>query len=334
MAARHVASAALHIGLDDATCTLATSDTNGSHDRLVPLRSSSWFANALRAAVSALRSGATTPTRVRLLHTLCELAWLLARNSEISAALAMCDWVGSGSSDDSGLLNACLIDLKAHPGGTHRCMLQLGWALRACGRYSAAQQVHELSLNVMRHNHGSKDHSDVATSLWSLAQVYKSQGRLDDSASLQEESLAMCRRIHGSKDHSSVAVSLCSLAQVYLAQGRLDDSASLQEESLAMKRRIHGSKDHSSVAASLCSLAQVYKAQGRLDDSASLAGESLVLARRLHGSKAHSDVAASMCSLAQVYKAQGRLDDSASLHEEPLAMARRIHGSKDHSDVA
>ena len=61
-----------------------------------------------------------------------------------------------------------------------------------------------------RRIHGSKDHSDVAVSLCSLAQVYEAQGRLDDSASLHEESLAMYRRIHGSKDHSSgyIAVSL------------------------------------------------------------------------------------------------------------------------------
>ena len=56
-----------------------------------------------------------------------------------------------------------------------------------------------------RRIHGSKDHSDVAVSLCSRAQVYETQGRLDDSASLQEESLAMARRIHGSKDHSDVA---------------------------------------------------------------------------------------------------------------------------------
>ena len=49
-----------------------------------------------------------------------------------------------------------------------------------------------------RRIHGSKDHSDVAASLWSLARVYLAQGRLDDSASLQEESLAMDRRIHAS----------------------------------------------------------------------------------------------------------------------------------------
>ena len=51
-----------------------------------------------------------------------------------------------------------------------------------------------------RRIHGSKDHSEVAASLHSLALVYKAQGRLDDSASLQEESLAMARRIHGSRD--------------------------------------------------------------------------------------------------------------------------------------
>ena len=85
-----------------------------------------------------------------------------------------------------------------------------------------------------RRIHGSKDHSNVAVSLCSLAQVYQAQGRLDDSASLHEESLAMSRRIHGSKYHSSVAVSLCRLAQVYKAQGRLDDSASLVHEFVEM----------------------------------------------------------------------------------------------------
>ena len=61
-----------------------------------------------------------------------------------------------------------------------------------------------------RRIHGSKDHSSVAVSLHSLAQVYEAQGRLDDSASLHEESLAMYRRVHGSKDHSDVAASLHS----------------------------------------------------------------------------------------------------------------------------
>ena len=65
-----------------------------------------------------------------------------------------------------------------------------------------------------RRLHGSKDHSDVAVSLHSLAQVYKAQGRLDDGMSLHEKSLAMDRRLHGSSDHSDVAVSLRSLAQV------------------------------------------------------------------------------------------------------------------------
>ena len=80
-----------------------------------------------------------------------------------------------------------------------------------------------------RRIHGNKDHSSVAASLCSLAQVYRAQGRLDDSASLEEESLAMKRRIHGNKDHSSVAVSL-------------------EEESLAMQRRIHGDRVQSIVA--------------------------------------------------------------------------------------
>ena len=55
-----------------------------------------------------------------------------------------------------------------------------------------------------RRIHGNKDHSSVAASLCSLAQVYRAQGRLADSASLEEESLAMRRRIHGSNDQPLV----------------------------------------------------------------------------------------------------------------------------------
>ena len=90
-----------------------------------------------------------------------------------------------------------------------------------------------------RQIHGSEDHSHVATSLKSLAEVRSAQGRLGESASLHEESLAMSLRIHGSGDYSGVAESLYCLARVYRAQGRLDDSASLHEESLAMYRRLH-----------------------------------------------------------------------------------------------
>ena len=71
---------------------------------------------------------------------------------------------------------------------------------KAQGRLGDSASLHEESLAMKRRIHGSKDHSSVAASLYSLAQVYLAQGRLDDCASLHEESLAMERRIHGSKD--------------------------------------------------------------------------------------------------------------------------------------
>ena len=49
--------------------------------------------------------------------------------------------------------------------------------------------------------HGSKAHSDVATTLCSHAGVYRAQGRLDEAASLQQESVAMVQRTHGGKNH-------------------------------------------------------------------------------------------------------------------------------------
>ena len=54
----------------------------------------------------------------------------------------------------------------------------------AQGRLDDSASLQEESLAMYRRIHGSKDHSDVAVSLCSLARVYKPQGRLHDSASL------------------------------------------------------------------------------------------------------------------------------------------------------
>ena len=295
IAARHAAETVPHVKLEDAIRVFAVAEGDASNGA-PPLRALGWVVSLLRTASSAVglgRSITELPSRFRLLRRVCEYANLLGNCCELGAAASICHWVGTDAPRGSGLWHSCVVETQLEVAGAtvYRCARQLGLVYNRCSVYAAAGAMNATALAMAQRIHGSKDHSDVAASRCSLAQVYEAQGRLDDSASLHEESLAMDRRIHGSKDHSSVAVSLCSLAQVYRAQGRLDDSASLGEESLAMKRRTHGSKDHSDVAASLRSLAQVYRAQGRLDGSASLGEESLAMKRRIHGSKDHSDAA-------------------------------------------
>ena len=55
------------------------------------------------------------------------------------------------------------------------------------GRLAESAALHEELLAMDRRIHGGKDHSSVAGSLCSLAQVYQAQGRLDESTPLHEE---------------------------------------------------------------------------------------------------------------------------------------------------
>ena len=143
-----------------------------------------------------------------------------------------------------------------------------------------------------RRIHGSKDHSDVAASMNSLAQMYTARGRLDESPSPSLESLAMCRRIHGGK--------VTSLASASMVEGQLNDSV-LCEAPLSVLLRM---KNHHNVAVPLYCL--VHKRRHRLDISAPLLAEPLAILIRTHATKEYSDVAALMRRLAQVFVNEGR----------------------------
>ncbi|NES77604.1 MULTISPECIES: tetratricopeptide repeat-containing protein [unclassified Okeania] len=70
------------------------------------------------------------------------------------------------------------------------------------------------------------NHPDVATSLNSLAGLYKSQGRYTEGEPLYKESLAIWKEKLGD-NHPDVATSLNSLAGLYKSQGRYTEAEPL-----------------------------------------------------------------------------------------------------------
>ena len=175
MAARHVAATAPHVDLAHATLAFSMS------------------------------SGDTPWPCVKLLCRVCQLANVLCNYSELSAALIICEWVGSESRRGVGLWDTCVEESQqASVTSVHPCLRQLGRVYEHCSMYDDASVMYATALAMLRRIHGDKDHSDVAISLGSLAHVYRAQGRLNDSASLHEESLAMKRRIHGNNDQPLV----------------------------------------------------------------------------------------------------------------------------------
>src|ERR1051326_6301612 len=174
-------------------------------------------------------------------------------------------------------------------------------------------------LCVLREKALGADHPDVATSLISLAGLYREQGHYGDAEPLYRRSLAIYEKALG-PDHPYVATSLNNLAELYNAQGRHGDAEPLYQRSLAIYEKALGA-DHPDVATSLNNLAELYRAQGRYGDAEPLYRRSLAIHEKALGAD-HPDVAASLNNLAELYRAQGRFGDAMPLVSQTIARDR------------
>ncbi len=87
--------------------------------------------------------------------------------------------------------------------------------LYSAGKYDRAVVVAKKALEVAKENVGP-DHPDVATSLNSLASLYKDQGHYAQAEPLYKRALAIFEKALG-PDHPHVAFALGTLAVMYRA---------------------------------------------------------------------------------------------------------------------
>ena len=110
------------------------------------------------------------------------------------------------------------------------------------------------------------EHPDVAVSLTTLAEVYRSQGRLDDAERLHRRALGI-REARFGRDHPDVAASLNHLAVLYNARATYREAEGLLTRALEIVDKGKGaggaSRTNRVKAEILDNLARVYRAQGR-----------------------------------------------------------------------
>lgn len=98
------------------------------------------------------------------------------------------------------------------------------------GRYSEAARVAEEALTVAKKIFGP-NHPNVATSLNTLAELYRVQGRYSKAEPLYKRALKIREKPLG-PDHPHVATSLNNLALLHHAQGKYSEAEPLYKRSL------------------------------------------------------------------------------------------------------
>jgi tetratricopeptide (TPR) repeat protein len=178
-------------------------------------------------------------------------------------------------------------------------------------------------------------YENIASSLNSLALVYKTAGRLASSQPLFERHLMVTRELHGSGDHIDVALAINNLADVYMAQGRFALSEPMYAESLEMLRRLWGPRDHVEIANTQVGLARCLRNQNQLEEAEQLMAESYESLRRLWGDVDHRDIMVAMTNLAGLHRDRRKFDSAEPLYRRALAMGRRLWGVRaDRAEIA
>jgi tetratricopeptide (TPR) repeat protein len=136
--------------------------------------------------------------------------------------------------------------------------------LYRAGNYDRAVTVAKKALEVADKNAGP-NHSNVATSLNSLASLYYTQGQYAQAEPLYKRALAIREKALG-PNHPHVARDLDNLAGLYYTQGQYAQAESLGKRALGIYEKALG-PNHPDVAMSLKHLARLFRKTGREKDA-------------------------------------------------------------------
>ncbi len=197
------------------------------------------------------------------------------------------------------------------------------------GKYNEAIAPAERALFMTEKVLG-KEHSDVATTLNNLAELYKAQGLYEKAEPLHLRSLAIYEKVMG-KEHPLVATSLNNLAELYKAEGRYEKAEPLYLRSLAIYEKVLG-KEHPNVATCLNNLASLYQTQGSSEKAEPLYLQALAIREKMLG-KESPEVANILNNLASLYQTQGNYEKAEPLYLRSLAIMEKLVG-KEHPNIA
>ena len=116
------------------------------------------------------------------------------------------------------------------------------------GQYTEAANVAKEALKVAKEIYGS-GHSNVASSMYNLAILYRKQGKYSEAESLFKRALEIYEKAFD-KDNPQVANSIYNLAILYRDQGKYAAAEPLFKRALEIYEKALG-KDHPDVAQSL-----------------------------------------------------------------------------------
>ena len=199
----------------------------------------------------------------------------------------------------------------------------VGEILEQRGNYS--QAIAMLQDAVALRSKPGGDASELAATLYELANANFYAGHLDMSESLNQRTLSMHRELFGDA-HPLVAEDLINLGAIEYERGRFVDAEGFYRKALEINRSWYG-KDSFRTASNLTMLGRSLTQEKRFDEANALLSEALVIQERVFGN-VHPRVASALNDLGNVAMGQERFDDAERHFRRIGEIYRAVYGEK------
>lgn len=182
------------------------------------------------------------------------------------------------------------------------------------GKYAEAIPLAQEALHLREHALGP-DHKEVATSLNTLAGLYRAMDAYGQAEPLYQRALKI-RETKLGIDHIDVSQTLNNLALLYDAMGSYGQAIPLLSRALRIRETKLG-PDHPDVAQTLNNLAALYRNMGSYGQAESLYQRALIILEEQLGPY-HMDVATGLNNLAFLYYTKGLYSQAVPLLQRAL----------------
>jgi serine/threonine protein kinase/tetratricopeptide (TPR) repeat protein len=199
----------------------------------------------------------------------------------------------------------------------------LGQILEQRGAYD--QAIAMLQDAVTLRSRPGADQSDLAETLFELANTNFYAGHFEVSESLNQRVLTIHKGLYGDA-HPLVAEDLINLGAIQHERGRYPDAEGFYRRALEINRAWYG-RDSYRTASNLTMLGRTLSLEKRLDEARDLLSEALRIQEQVFG-RVHPRVASALNDLGNVAMAQDRLDDAEADFRRIGEIYRSVYGTK------
>jgi len=199
----------------------------------------------------------------------------------------------------------------------------LGQILEQRGSYSEA--ITTLEQAVALRSRPDADRSELAESLFELANVNFYAGHLDRTESYTERAMAIHEELFGDT-HPLVAEDLINLGAVQHERGRYAEAERLYRRALAINLSWYGHESYRT-ASTLTMLGRTLYLEKRLEESRELLTQALGIQEHVFG-RVHPRVASALNDLGNVAMGEERFDDAEMAFRRNGDIYRSVYGAK------